>query len=81
MKKTYKFKYNVNDNAPIDPGEYLATLSIKNPLALAASGLLQAANSNMIYDGKWCEFFKDGKKVFSCNVRFAARHFDLKKID
>ncbi len=34
----------------------------------------------MKYDGKWCNFYVNGKKVFDCNPNYAKFNFDLKKL-
>ncbi|MHA6823942.1 hypothetical protein ACQUJT_20300 [Ralstonia pseudosolanacearum] len=30
-----------------------------------------------VSDGRWCNFYRDGAEVWSCNANYAAVHFSM----
>lgn len=61
-------------------GKYKAVVPYSNYFSAALNGLgVIYPEADMVCDGKWCYFYRDGKKVWSCNVRFAKTFLLLTK--
>lgn len=64
---------------PLSPGKYVAKCR-EQTLQLAEEKPYQAVwpSADVVVDGEWAEFFKNGELVWRCNSLYAAHHFDCK---
>lgn len=64
----------------LKPGRYRAVVPYSNYFSAILNGLgVIYPESDMVYDGKWCYFYIDGKKVWDCNPTFAKTFLLLTK--
>lgn len=65
-------------DSKLPDGEYIAKCRQKTVLSAAANGHSQVfPEAHLVVKGGTAYFSKEGKKVWSCNVTYAAAHFDV----
>ena len=63
---------------PLAAGTYRAKCRETDLLSAGANGHSSVFPEAMcVSDGRWCSFYRNGTKVWSCNANYAAVHFDM----
>lgn len=71
----------MSKSLPIEPGRYLAKCRDKSLLSAVANGhSLVFPEAECVLRSTQADFFKGGKRVWSCNALYATTHFDLSSL-